>query len=122
MKTEAKSIVQMARGAILERCDYEMSRVMDNIMDPNTKATAKRRIVLALEFKPDGNRQLINVEATAKSSLCPTDPIAVSLYTGIEQGRFVAVEMSGNIPGQTDMSGGEEAERTVLKFPAQQSG
>lgn len=31
-------------GAILERVDYEMGKVMDNILDPNTKATAKRKI------------------------------------------------------------------------------
>lgn len=31
-----KSILQMARGAIQERADYEMSRLLDNILDPNT--------------------------------------------------------------------------------------
>lgn len=29
-----KSILQMARGAIQERADYEMSRLLDNILDP----------------------------------------------------------------------------------------
>ena len=43
MKTDAKSIMEMAHGAILERCDYEMARVMDNIMEPNTNPTTKRR-------------------------------------------------------------------------------
>lgn len=37
-----KSILQMARGAIQERADYEMSRLLDNILDPNTAATAQR--------------------------------------------------------------------------------
>lgn len=31
-----KSILQMARGAIMERADYEMSRLLANILDPNT--------------------------------------------------------------------------------------
>jgi len=48
-----KSILQMARGAILERVDYEMARIIENIMDANTSATAKRKLVLTLEFKPD---------------------------------------------------------------------
>ena len=33
MEKNAKSIVEMARGAILERINYEMARVMDNILD-----------------------------------------------------------------------------------------
>ena len=50
-----KSILQMARGAIMERADYETSRLLANILDPNTSATAKRK--LTLELKPDDNRK-----------------------------------------------------------------
>lgn len=39
-----KSILMMARGGVMERVDYEMAKVIDNIMDANTKATAKRKI------------------------------------------------------------------------------
>lgn len=35
MEKNAKSIVEMARGAILERINYEMARVMDNIPGAN---------------------------------------------------------------------------------------
>ena len=31
-----KSIVQMARGAIEERIDFEMSTILENVLDPNT--------------------------------------------------------------------------------------
>lgn len=40
------SIMQMARGAFEERVDYEMDKVIQNILDLNTKATAKRKITL----------------------------------------------------------------------------
>lgn len=33
---DKKSILEMSMGAILERVDYEMGKVMDNILDPNT--------------------------------------------------------------------------------------
>ena len=46
-----KSILQMARGAIMERADYEMSRLLANILDPNTSATAKRKLTLTLELR-----------------------------------------------------------------------
>lgn len=31
---DKKSILEMSMGAILERVDYEMGKVMDNILDP----------------------------------------------------------------------------------------
>lgn len=44
MNQNRDSILQMARGAFIERVDYEMAKVIQNILDPNTKATAKRNI------------------------------------------------------------------------------
>ncbi len=35
-----KSVLEMAMGAIAEITDYEVERVVANIMDPNTNATA----------------------------------------------------------------------------------
>ena len=52
MSDTKKSILQMAKGAIEERVDYETNRVVDNILDPNTKAAAKRKITLTIEFAP----------------------------------------------------------------------
>ena len=49
---DKKSILEMSMGAILERVDYEMGKVLDNILDPNTKATGKRKITVGLEIVP----------------------------------------------------------------------
>lgn len=54
---DKKSILEMSMGAILERVDYEMGRVLDNIIDPNTKATAKRKITVNLELIPSSDRK-----------------------------------------------------------------
>ena len=43
-----KSIMEMANGGFLERVNYEMARVLANIMDPNTKATGKRRLTVTM--------------------------------------------------------------------------
>lgn len=45
-QNQRDSIMSMARGAFEERVDYEMDKVIQNILDPNTKATAKRKITL----------------------------------------------------------------------------
>lgn len=80
MDNTTKSILQMARGAITERADYEMARIIGNIMDVNTKATAKRKLTLTLELVPDDERRNISVSVTAKSTLAATNPVTTSLY------------------------------------------
>lgn len=77
---DKKSILEMSMGAILERVDYEMGKVMDNILDPNTKATAKRKISVTLELIPSADRRTITVQSTAKCSLTPTHPAPASCW------------------------------------------
>ena len=57
-QNQRDSIMSMARGAFEERVDYEMDKVIQNILDPNTKATAKRKITLTIELTPDDERRL----------------------------------------------------------------
>lgn len=71
-QNQRDSIMSMARGAFEERVDYEMDKVIQNILDPNTKATAKRKITLTIELTPDDERRTIGVSVTAKSTLAAT--------------------------------------------------
>lgn len=113
-----KSIVEMARGAIMERVDLELSRVMENIMDANTRPDAKRSISLTIEFVPDNERQTIRVSASAKSKLVPTNPVVTGLYvTGAPgTGELTAVELTPNIPGQLNFDGNIEENPPILKL------
>lgn len=111
------SILQMARGAIMERVDYEMAKIIDNILDPNTAPTSKRKLTLTLEFLPDSDRTTISVSTTAKSTLVPTNAVPTSLYiTGDECGEVTAVEMIPNIPGQMNLMGESQEPAPVLKL------
>lgn len=118
MKMDAKNILEMSRGAILERVDYEMGKVIDNILDLNTKPDAKRKLVITLELVPSADRQQITVKTTAKTNLVATDPVTTSLFitTNPGTGEMVVAEMVPQIPGQIDMDGGEQGEPKVLKF------
>lgn len=110
------SILQMARGAIQERTDYEMARILSNIMDPNTKATGKRKLTLTLTFAPDDDRQTVDVSVTAKSTLQPTSPVKTALYITDDGANDVtAVELVPNIPGQLNLNGEEEGVAPVLR-------
>jgi len=112
------SILEMAMGAISERVDYEMDRVIKNILDRNTKATAKRKVTVELTLTPDDDRRVISISATAKSSLCPTNAIATSLYIGTDPktGELRVQEMTPQIPGQLSAFGSEAPERKILKM------
>ena len=87
---DRSSILQMARGAFQERVDYEMGRVVDNILDLNTKATAKRKITLTIELTPDDERQTISVAVQAKATLAPTNPVATALCKQFGERRQLA--------------------------------
>jgi hypothetical protein len=55
------NLLEVARGAIGERLDYELGKVVENISDLNTKADAVRKITLTLSLKPDSERQNIKM-------------------------------------------------------------
>lgn len=111
------SILDMARGAISERVDYEVGRVLQNIMDPNTKSTAKRKITLTIEFAPDDDRETIAVAVTAKSTLEATTPVRTALYAHTDSyGEFHAVEMTPQIPGQIGFGKEESEQPAVLRI------
>lgn len=74
------NLLEVARGAIGERLDYELSKVVDNIADLNTKADAVRKITLTLSLKPDSERQNIKMSTQVKSTLTPTNNIESALY------------------------------------------
>ena len=94
MNENRDSIMRMARGAFEERVDYEMDKVIQNILDPNTKATAKR-----------------------KSTLAATNPVATSLYvTGDSNGELVVAEMVPQVPGQLNMDGTQQEAPKLLKL------
>lgn len=118
---EKTSVLRMAMGAIEERVDYEMSKIIDNIIDPNTKATAKRKVTVTVELVPADDRKTIHVSATAKSTLVATNPIATALYitTDRKSGEMLIAEMVPQIPGQADVYGGEQEDPKILRLAKQ---
>ena len=112
------SIVEMAMGAIEERVNYEMDRVIQNILDRNTQATGKRKVVVELTIVPDDDRKVLAVSATAKSTLVQTNPVKTALYLGTDPktGELRVSEMTPQIPGQLAIAGGEAPSRKILKL------
>lgn len=115
---DPKSILQMARGAFQERVDLEMAKVIDNILDPNTKPTQKRKLTITIEFTPDDDRQNIGVSVAVKSALAPTTPTRTTLWVARDDstGERQVVEMVFQVPGQMSMDGEEQEAPASLKI------
>lgn len=108
-----KSILEMCNGAFQERTDYEMGRLIDNIMDPNTDPTAKRKIQITMELKPDAERTTVSVSCSVKSSLAPTYPVQTMLYIAAND---TVIEMTPQMPGQFDLDGNEQEAPAQLRL------
>jgi len=120
---DRKSILEMSQGAILERVNYEMGRVVENILDPNTKPDAKRKLTITLVLTPSADRRTINVSTTAKSTLVATDAVTTGLYVTNDPGtgEMVVAEMVPQIPGQYDIDGSVQNEANILRFDSVKS-
>lgn len=111
-----KSILEMAMGGIEEVVNREVDRVICNVMDPSTKATAKRKIVLTLTFEPDETRGRLDLDVQAKSTLAPIVPIKTALcITKGRGGELLMAEMMPQVPGQIDMDGDETPEPAMAR-------
>ena len=91
-----------ANGAFTSQINRELEKVTENIQDPNTDATAKRRITVVIEFKPNEARNFVTTGVHAKSTLAPALGAVTALNMGkdLKTGEVEAVEIGNQIPGQ----------------------
>jgi hypothetical protein len=107
----------MAMGAIKERADLEMTKIVENILDINTNDTKKRTLNIVIDVIPQNQRQGFAIKTIVKSKLEPTNPVETSLYlTGDENGEPIAVEMVRQVPGQQDIYNDEQVEPKVFRL------
>lgn len=117
------SVLEMAKGALIEQANAEFAKIGANILDPNTDATKVRKMTLTISFKPDENREFISWDAQAKSTLAPIMPVGTRFFLGTDKdGTPVATEITRDDPNQIRVfdepeDGQPEVQDTkVLKF------
>lgn len=116
-QNRSDSLLEMARGAILERVDYEAARVAENIEDPNTDIKAKRKIQITLTFKAGADRETVQMDTEVKTTLAPMMPVSTNLYmVRDDHGDPMIVEAVRQTPGQLDMDGGEAEEPKIVQL------
>ncbi|MGW8956641.1 replication terminator protein [Paenibacillus sp. NPDC055715] len=91
---------KLIQGGVQEKFNKEWERVMKNIDDPNTSATAARSITITVNLKPDAKRKTINSTVATKSTIAPDNPLDTTFIMGTDN--------AGNIVAQELLFGDEE--------------
>jgi hypothetical protein len=85
------SIENINDGAMIDGFELELRKVLANIADLNTPATAPRAVTLQLVLKPHSDRVAIDTEFKCSSKLAPIETHRSKVFLGkTEDGGLVA--------------------------------
>lgn len=103
---QIKKLDELMDGALTERFNYEMERVLNNVFDLNTDPKKKRQISIVIDIAPNERRDAAEFRVDVKSKLAAPMAIAqtVMIYQD-DDGNVTATEISNQVPGQIDMDG-----------------
>lgn len=94
-------ISNLADGGLQEKLDLELKKVFENIHDPNTQATDKRKVQITIELMPTANRDVVDISSKIKTTLAPLTDVVTTVITGLDmRGRVEARELKSGIKGQ----------------------
>jgi hypothetical protein len=101
-QVEVVTLVSLADGAALELFQSELDKVLRNIQDPNTDASAIRKVMLEVAIQPDEDRELGEVKVKATCKLAGLKGAHTRVYFGRHQGQLVATEFNPKQQGLFD--------------------
>lgn len=91
-----------AGGAVAERFNHELQKVLENIADPNTDPKKTRSVTLTVSIKADEHRDVANVSINTKSTIVAPKPLETKLLMDHDtHGKVVASELKSGVKGQT---------------------
>ena len=117
MAREIRQLDELMNGALTERFNREMERVLENVFDLNTKAKVKRQIIITVDIVPNDRRDAATFRVDVRSKLAPPEAIDQTVLLDIHaDGSVTATEVTREVPGQIDMDGNEQPLPNVLEF------
>ncbi|KON88967.1 replication terminator protein [Cytobacillus firmus] len=91
-----------AEGALAERANVELQKILENIADPNTDAKKVRKLTLTITLSADDKRDVVLTNVVAKSTLAPAKQIEAKLIMDMDsQGKITGAELKSGVKGQT---------------------
>ena len=103
---------KLAGGTLQEKFDREITRVIENMQDPNTPCSEKRSITINISFQQTELRDDAKVEISVKSKLASVISAKTNFAMGknLETGDVLVREYGKQIPGQMSFSDMPEVE------------
>ena len=112
-----KSLSDLMDGGLEERFNQELTKVWQNVYDPNTNPTAARKVVMEVKIVPNERRDSVQFHVNVSSKLAPhvalTQTVMLSLGA---DGTITATERTEQDPGQLDMEGNEAPLPSTISF------
>jgi hypothetical protein len=84
------NIGNICEGAIPSVFDRAVREILENISDVSTKADAKRKLTLTLEFKPSPDRRSAVVAFTCNTKTAGVEPAYGSVFFAKRMGQLLA--------------------------------
>lgn len=105
-----------ANGAFTAQVNRAIEEVTKNIQDPNTDATAARKITVTIGFKPNQERNFVATGVQTKTALAPAlgAVTAISMGKDIKTGEVEAVEIGSQVPGQMSFDSMQAAQPVAI--------
>ena len=114
---------QLAGGTLQEKFDREITRVIDNMQDPNTPFGEKRKITINISFVQNEMRDDAKIEISLNSKLAGVISAKTNFAMGkdLKSGEVMVNEYGKQIPGQMSFSDlGQKEEGPKKVTPIQQ--
>lgn len=92
---------EIDNGGLQQRFDNELARVIENIIDPNTDESKKRKIQINIEVTPKGNRDDVEFAMEVKSTLLPRKKVYADILIDSDGEDVYANELRSGVRGQT---------------------
>lgn len=95
-----------AGGALQEKFDDAMEKVLANMLDPNTPWKNKRKITVDVTFEQNEDRDDTSVDVSVVPKLAAVKPVNTRMAIGkdLKTGKCYAQEYGNNVKGQMSLS------------------
>ena len=102
---ELLNLNEIADGALQEKINAAMRKVLENMQDPNTPYKVKRGITVKLGFTQTESRGDAVVDVSVETNLAPASPLQTMMSIGkdLRSGEVYAEEYGKQVKGQMSL-------------------
>ncbi len=96
---KVESIIDFGGGEIVDRINFELSKVIANINNVHTDEKP-RKITVEISLTPENDRKSIKINTVVKSKISPIKAVTTAMVVQQDESKLVAFEADGLGDGQ----------------------